>query len=259
MGLVRLRGRLARARAAGRVGGTAAVTAARTPTKPCIRCVFAGRGDIGYGAAHALAPCPRAGAPHIEGSSLGETKNPANRRPDRGFDRAPRHVSAHRLRNRRLVAAHTDAARAREPVPAGRSAAPAGRRAAGVAPPAAPDRPGPRHRDRLPRGRRRRARDGARGPAGERGPPAADRRQALRRQRARAVYYMLGGDEGPSTASLDVGAASAPTSTRPSTGRSSGSRRSRSAARPSGRGSTSSRRARPHSSCASRTSAPIRR
>ena len=123
-------------------------------------CVFAGGRDIGYGAAHALAPS-RAGAPHVEGPSFGETKNPAYSRTGRGLDRAHRHVSAHSLRQQRLVSAHADAPRARESVPAGRSAAPAGRRAARVAPPAAPDRAGPRYRDRLPRHRRRRACDGA--------------------------------------------------------------------------------------------------
>ena len=225
MGLVRLRGGQPRARAAGRLGGGAAVTAACTPTRPCIRCVFAGGRNIGYGAAHAFAP-PRAGAPHVEGSSLGETKNPAYSRSGRGLDRAHRHVSAHSLRKQRLVAAHADSPCAGEPVPTGRSAAPAGRRAARIASAAAPDRAGPRDRDRLPRDRRRRARDGARGAAGERGPPAADRGQALRRQRARAVVLHARWREWPEHCVARRGRRPwGPTSTRPSTGRSSGSRR----------------------------------
>ena len=85
-------------------------------------------GRIGYGAAHAPAPRPRAGAPHIEGSSRGETTSPANRRFDRDFDRAPRYVPAHRLRLR-LARADADPARTGQPAPAGRPAAPAGRRA----------------------------------------------------------------------------------------------------------------------------------
>ncbi len=225
MGLVGLRGGQPRARAAGRLGVRAAVAAARAPTRPCIRCVFAGGRDIGYGAAHALAP-PRAGAPHVEGPSFGETKNPAYSRTGRGLDRAHRHVSAHSLRQQRLVSAHADAPGARESVPAGRSAAPAGRRAARIAPPAAPDRAGPRHRDRLPRHRRRRACDGARGAPGERGPPPADRGQALRRQRARPVVLHARRRELARARRRSTWAQLwAPTSTRQSTGRSSGSRR----------------------------------
>src|SRR5947208_8981123 len=101
MGLVRLRGWEPGAPNSRFVGGNAASAAARATAKPCIRCAFAGCPDIGYGAPHAFAPSPRAGAPHVKGSSLGETKSPSNRRTDRAFDRASRHVSPHGLRIRR--------------------------------------------------------------------------------------------------------------------------------------------------------------
>ena len=85
LGLVCLRGRRARSRPARVLGGNAALSAARRPTHSRGRCSSARFGRIGYGARHAPAPRPWAGAPHVQGSSRRETKSPANCRSDRPF------------------------------------------------------------------------------------------------------------------------------------------------------------------------------
>ena len=229
MGLVRLRGGQPRARAAGRMGGNPpspriALLQSRAPARLCRT------RDFGYGAAHALAP--RRAARRTSKARASARRRARRSPPGRRFHRAPRHASAHRLRT-----AARRSPRRRGPLqqtgccrPVRRARRSSRCAVASAAAPVAQSRVTAIGYHAPAAARSRWSPSGGRRTRGS----SADRAQALRRRRARAAYYLLGGEE-PRAPRLDVGAAPGTDVYSPVDGTSSGSRRCSSTDSPSAR------------------------
>ena len=165
-------------------------------------------------------PVPRAGAPHVEGSNSGEAESPANRWFDRGFDRSARQFVLTAFGSGSSTPTQTRPAPANRFLPAGqpRPQVVALRGSLRLQLPIAQDRVtaigyhavGGGALSLEPVGRQANA-----------GLLTRIARRLFGSGERGLSYYVLGGQEGPSTAALDVGARRGRTSTRPSTGRSS--------------------------------------